>query len=178
MPAGMLLAKDSYQPAAVTSSTANWYDVEQASNLFNRMNTLALKVRKEVARLQAQGYELDWRVHAARLARAKNHINAIGDDLQQLNEMKTRLEPWQQSLINKITPRIHAMVYQTDDALDTLKAHENRHYLALSQYPQNINVIYTNANQMASTINTVTQYAHAEQKMEALNKMNGTEAGS
>ena len=175
MPAGMLLATENHQPPAVTSSTANWYDVEQASNLFDRMNTLALKVRKEVARLQVQGNDLSWREHSARLARAKNDINTIGNDLEQLNEMKGRLEPWQQSLIDKITPDVHTMVHQTDEALRTLDARESRTYLALSQYPQNINLIYKNANEMAGTIGTVTQYAHAEEKMAELDQhTNGT----
>jgi hypothetical protein len=178
MPNGMLLAKGIYRPPAVTSSAGNWYDVEQASNLFDQMSTLALKVRREVARLQAQGIELNWREHSARLTRAKNDINTIGDNLLRLNEMKSKLEPWQQSLIGKITPEIHEMVYQTDAALDTLATHEDRLTLAMTQYPQNINAIYNNANQMADTIGTVTQYAHAEEKMAALNKMGGTESGS
>lgn len=179
MPASMLLATETNQLPAVTSSTANWHSVEQASNLFNRMNTLALKVRKEVARLQVQGYQLSWQVDSARLGRAKTDIDALGKDVAQLNGMKSKLDPWQRSLLNKITPNIHEMVYQTDAALQTLDAHENRTVLALSQYPQYINQIYKNANQMAGTIGTVTQYAHAEQKMAALNKnMNGAKATS
>lgn len=178
MPAGMLLANEPVQAPAVTSTNANWYDVEQASNLFNEMNNLALKVRREVARLQVQGDQLSWKAQSTRLARAKYDINTIGNDLEQLNEMKSRLEPWQKSLINKITPRVHGMVYQTDAALHILDAHENRTYLVLSQYPNNIDQIYKNANQMANTIGTVTQYAQAEQKMAALKKMNSAEAGS
>ncbi len=178
MPAGMLLANDTYIAPAVTSSTANWYNVEQASNLFNQMNTLALKVRKEVARLQVQGYQLGWRDQSARLARAKSDINTIGNDLLQLNEMKNALEPWQQSLLNKITPNLHEMVYQTDQALNRLSRHENRIDLTMTQYPQNINQIYKNANQMSDTIGTVTQYAHAEQKMAALNTMGRAKASS
>ena len=178
MPVGMLLASDTYGAPAATSSTANWYNVEQASNLFNQMNTQALKARKEVARLQAQGDELSWREHSTRLARAKNDINTIGDDLQQLNEMKTKLEPWQQSLLKKITPNLHEMVYQTDQALNTLSNHEDRIALIMTHFPRNIDLIYKNANQMSDTIDTVTQYAHAEEKMAALNRMNGKKAGS
>jgi two-component SAPR family response regulator len=92
--------------------------------------------------------------------------------------MKTRLEPWQQSLLKKITPNLHAMVYQTDQALNTLSNHEDRIALTMTYYPQNINLIYKNANQMSDTIEAVTQYAHAEEKMAELNKMNGTKAGS
>ena len=177
MPAGMLLATETYRPPAVTSSTANWYDTEEASNLLNQMQPLALKVRREVARLQVQEIELGWQAQSQRLALAKSDINTMGDDLVRLDQMKKGLEPWQKSLVNKVTPEIHEMVYQTDAALTTLSDHENRDELALSQYPQNINMIYKSANQMAGTIGTVTQYAHAEEQMAAL-RQHATSAGS
>lgn len=178
MPAGMLLATEIHQKPAVTSSTANWYDVEQASNMLDHIQNLALKVRKEVARLQVQEIELGWRAQSARLTIAKHDINTIGNDLVRLDQMRNRLEPWQQNLLNKITPALHEMVYQADAAIKKVNNHENRTYLALTQYPQNINQIYKNANQMANTIQTVTQYAQAEQKMAELNKGNRTTAGS
>jgi hypothetical protein len=178
MPAGMLLADDTHEAPAVTSSTANWYNVEQASNLFDQMNSLALKVRKEVARLQVQGYQLSWRDQSGRLAVARNDINTLGSDLYQLEGMKNRLEPWQQSLLHKIAPNIHGMVYQTEAAIQKLNAHEDRTYLSLTQYPQYINNIYKNANQMTNTIGTVTQYASAEEKMAELNRMDNTKTGS
>jgi len=168
MPACMLLATDTYRPPAVTSSTANWYDTEQATNLLNQMQPLALKARKEVARLQVQEINLAWQAQSQRLARAKNDINTMADDLARLNRMKDGLEPWQKSLMNKVTPEVHEMVYQMDAALAKLNNHRNRVYLALTQYPQNLNMIYKNANQMAETIGTVTQYAHAEENMAAL----------
>lgn len=178
MPAGMLLASVTHENPTATSSTTHWYDAEQASNLFNQMNTLALKVRREVGRLQVQGYQLGWRAQSARLEGAKSDINAIANDLEQLNEMKTKLEPWQRNLLDKVTPNLHEMVYQADAAINRLSAHENRTYLAFTQYPQNIDQIYKSANEMANTISTVSQYARAEQKMEALNKLSGTKAGS
>lgn len=178
MPAGMLLANETREAPAVTSSTANWYDVEQASNLFHHMNTLAMKVRKEAGRIQVQGYQLDWRAQSGRLARARNEINTMGQDLTQIKQMKTKLEPWQQSLVTRITPNQHEMAYQADAAIQKLNAHENRTYLSMTQYPQNIDQIYKNANQMTNTITTVTRYAHAEQKMAELNTMNNSNAGS
>jgi len=170
MPAGMLLATETYRPPTVTSSTANWYDTEQATNLFNQVQALALKTRKEVARLQVQEEELAWQVQSQRLMRAKNDINTMADDLARLNRMKDGLEPWQKSLVNKITPEVHEMVYQMDAAVAKLNNHKNRLYLALTEYPQNINMIYKSANQMAGTIDTVTQYAHAEEDMAALHQ--------
>lgn len=168
MSAGMLLAETTNQPPAVTSNSANWYDVEQASRMLNRMQTLSLKVRKEVARIQVQDWQLYWSDQADRLSQAKADINEIGVDLAKLDQMKSRIEPWQQNLLEKVTPQVHEMVYSMDVALKTIKAHHDRYRLMLSEYPQNINIIYKNANQMAGTIGTVTQYAHAEERMAEL----------
>lgn len=178
MPAGMLLASETAAIPTVTSSTANWFDVEQATNLLGQMQARALGVRKEVARLQVEGYELGWQVDAARLSRAKYDINTIGTDLMSLDQMKNKLEPWQQSLVHKITPEVHEMVYQTDAAIHEVTAHQNRAYLSLTQYPQYINQIYKNSNQMAGTIGTVTQYARAEQKMAELYNLSRTKRSS
>ena len=174
MPAGMLFAKAINQPPAVTSSNANWYDVEEASNLLNQMQNLALKVRRSAARIQVQELQLGWQEQTYKLATVKSDIDTIGNDLVRLDHIKSELEPWQQSLLHKITPELHEMVYQTDDALNTIGARENRDVLALTQYPGNINVLYMNANQMADTIGTVTQYAHAEENMAALKHNIGT----
>lgn len=163
MPCGVLLAKESNPPAAATSSNANWYDVEQASDLFSRMTVRAREVRQEVGPLQVQGYALDWRDHAARLVRISDHINDMGRDLQSLDQIKGRLEPWQQNLVAKVTPNVHGMVYQTDQALTTLASREDPYTLRLTDYPNNIDQIYRNADRMINTIQSVTKAAHGEQ---------------
>lgn len=176
MPCGVLLADESNQPAATTSNSANWYDVEQAANLFNSMNTRARQVRKEFGPLQVQGYEINWRDHAERLGRVKNHVNAIGKDLKSLDQMKGRLEPWQQRLVAGITPNAREMANQTEQALNKLAGHQDRDRRRLMQYPNNIDQIYQNANQMANIIENLTQAAHGEQ-MSALHVLT-TNSGS
>lgn len=178
MPVGMLLATETYQPPAVTSSTANWYDVERASNLLNEMQAQALHVTKEVGPLQVQEIELAWQEQGSLLERAKGHVNIVGSDLMKLDQMKSKLEPWQQSLVHKITPEVQEMVFQTDAAIHTLNAHHSNAVLAMTYYPGYINQIYKNANQMANTIGTVRQYATAEQKMAELSKGSHTAEGS
>ena len=174
MPAGMLFGTETFRPSAVTSNSANWYYTEQASNLLNEMQTLAFKVRKEVARLQVQGDELGWQMQSDRLAEARSDVNVIGDDLVRLDHTKNMIEPWQKNLVHKVTPEIHEIVYQMDAAIYTLNAHESRTDLALTEYPQNINIIYKNANRMAGTIGTVTQYAQAEERLAELKPSTGS----
>lgn len=168
MPAGMLLATVTPQLSGLTSNSANWYDTEEATNLLNQMQMGALKVKKDIGPLQVQEIQLAWQEQGARLSRARSAINEIGDDLVTLDHIKDKVEPWQKNLINKVTPEVHEMVYQTDVAVNDLNVHQNRVYLALSQYPQNINMIYNNANQMEGTITSVIHSAHAEERMAAL----------
>lgn len=180
MPAGMLFAVSTInsQQFGINSSNANWYDTEEATTLLNQMQTLALKTRREVARLQVQELHLTWQVQGIRLARAKYDVNKLGADLLKLDQMKNKLEPWQQSLIHKVTPNVHEMVYEMNEAIARLNKYQNKTRLALTQYPQNINVIFKSANQMASTIGTVKGYAQAEQKMAALQHASTAKASS
>ncbi len=178
MPAGILLANESAPDYRMTSNTANWKNVEDASNLFRRMQTLAINARNAVGPIQVAETDLGWQIQAVKLIRARNNVNKMGEDLQQLNEVSSKVLPWQQRLIHKASPQVHEMAYQLEAAINTLNQYQSKDHLALTEYPQNINQIYRSANQISDTIGTVTQYAHAEEKMAELNKMNGTKAGS
>ncbi|MEJ2009488.1 MAG: hypothetical protein P8Z30_15255 [Acidobacteriota bacterium] len=164
----MLFGISTHQRFGIKSSTTNWYDTEQATNLLDQMQTLARNTRRQVARLQVQENQLTWLAQSGRLVVARYDVNKIGADLLRLDQMKKGLEPWQRSLVHKVTPEVHEMVYQLDAAIAHLKKHENKSILALTQYPQNINVIYKQANRMAGTIGTVSQYVQAEQRMATL----------
>ena len=170
MPVGMLLGAERPQPAAVQSSAANWYDVEQAGTLLNHMQTLADKIRRQIEPVQVQELQLDWQFQAATLNQSRYEINTMGKDLRRLDATKKALEPWQQSLVHKITPNVREMVYQMDAAIKDLNAHQNRIVLSMTEYPQNINMVSRNAKQVAGTISTVTQYARAEGKMAAIER--------
>lgn len=178
MPAGTLLAKASSTTPGLTSNSSNRYDVKEASDLLNSMQDLAINARNSLGPIQVNETDLTWQDQSIRLNRARSNVNKMGDDLLQLDEMSSKLEPWQQRLIRKITPRVQEMAFQMDAAIHKLRQYHSKDHLALTQYPQNINQIYTNADQLADSVRTVTQYVHAEEKMAALNKMNRAKARS
>jgi len=169
MPAGLILGQTNQEPLAVHSSNANWYDVEQATNTFQRMRKLAVKVRSEVAYLHYQEYQIPWQLQAVSLNEGRNYINRINSQIHKLVATKEDLEPWQASLVNKVAPNAHEMAYQMEAAINRLNAHKNRTALAAEpEYAKNIGAIYTNANQLAGTIKTVTRYANVEEKVAAM----------
>lgn len=178
MPVGMLFAKEPAPATGLTSHTSNWYDVDEASTLLNRIQDLALKAKEAVGPIQVDEIDLAWQGQARMLNTAKSRVDRMGDDLLRLDEISSKLEPWQQNLIHRITPRVHEMAYQLDAAIDTLNKYQLSNRLALTQYPQNINDFCKNSSQVQDTIGTVTQYVHAEQKMAALNRMNGAKTRS
>lgn len=139
----------------------------------NQMQNRAFRVRKDVARLQVQEIQLVWQAQAAKLARTKRDIDVIGRDLVRLDKIKGKLDPWQKNLVHVITPELHEMVYQADEAIKTGDAQEDRYTLAASQYPQNIGMIYKNANKMVNDIGTFTQYAAAGERMAELKQNTG-----
>lgn len=168
MPAGMLFGVTTNHQFGINSKTANWYDTGEATTLLNQIQTLSRNARRQVARLQVQEIDLNWQAQAGRLSTAKYDINKMSADLFRLDQMKKGLEPWQQRLAHKITPQVHEMVYQMDAAIAKLNHYQNKDSLAMTQYPQNINMIYKSANRTVSTIGTVNQYVHAEERMASL----------
>lgn len=178
MPVGMLFSKESAPATGLTSDTARWYDVDEASNLLNSMQDLAVKARMAAAPIRTDEIDLAWQGQASMLNRARSNVNRMGDDLLRLDEISSRLEPWQQSLVHKITPHVHEMVYQLDAAIHTLNKYHMADRLALTQYPRNIAAFCKNSGRLVDTVGTVTQYVHAEKKMAELNKTSSPEAGS
>lgn len=178
MPVGMLFAKESSPATALTTKTSHWYDVDEASTLLNRIQDLAMKAKASVAPIQVEEIDLPWQGQVSMLNTARSRVDRMGQDLLRLDEISSKLEPWQQNLIHKITPRVHEMAYQLDAAIETLNKYQLRNRLALTQYPQNINEFCKSSSQVQDAIGTVTQYVHAEEKMAALNRMSGAKARS
>ncbi|MCL5005293.1 MAG: hypothetical protein M1404_02065 [Acidobacteria bacterium] len=164
-PVGLLFAIETPQPMALTSPTANLADTQEATAMINQIRNLSMKVTKEVGPLQVEGEQLPWMIHASILARIRDHVNKMSVDLWKLSQMKKDLDPWQQQLLHRMVPNVHELVYQTEAAIQMLRNQEDTMALSLTNYPDFLNAIYHNANQVAGTVGTFTHYVHAAQKM-------------
>jgi hypothetical protein len=168
IPSGMLLAAATPSSPALTSATANWFDVQHATNVFSQMKNLAVETRSQLTPIRMQEYEIAWQLQAVRLNNSRTAVNQMCRDLRQLDATRADLAPWQRSLVNKVTPDVHEMVYQMDAAIHRLNYYQDSAALDATPYPQNIAIISKNAKQVTGTIKAVTQYAHVEQNMSAL----------
>jgi len=170
LPGSVLFAVQSSPKSSLTSNTANWYYSQQATDILNHIQTLAARARQELEPLQVQEVGLSWQVQADMLDRAKHDVNMMGSDLLQLEKMKGQLEPWQENLISRITPMVHEMVYQLDEAIAQINQYQDPVRLSLTEYPQNVALFCKNAGDITGTAGTFNQYVHAEQEMAALQR--------
>ncbi len=173
MPAGMLFGYKRTLPR-VSSPTANWADTQEAGHLFRQIRDQALKAQKTLGTLNVEGIYLNWQDQAQSLNIARSYINKIGADLLRLKRMNKGLAPWQQRVVAQMTPAAHEMVYQMDQAVKEINRHQNSVVLAMTPYPQNINIIGQQAGRMVRTIQTYSQYAHAEERLAALQRKTAT----
>lgn len=167
-PVTMLYA-DRQNPVSLPVMTiTNPTGTHRASTLFNNIENLARRVRRELGPLQIDELQFALPSQASKFNYVRSEINRIGDDLLQLDAMQKKLEPWQKQLLDRLTPHVHELVYQTDAAINQLKVNDGAAALALTQYPQNINVIERQTGQIIRSVGTFNQYQIAKAKLAKL----------
>ena len=176
-PVGFLFSVGTQQELELTSKTANWANVEYASHLFNQIQDLSRKVEREVGPIQVQEVQLFWQGQSVKMDQVRDQVNKMSQDLWQLSQMRNNLEPWQQKLLDRMTPDVHELVYQTRAAIRVLNNQHSKLALFGTSYPQYITVISNKASQLSSSIGTFTEDAQSAQRLASLEQQTGTKAG-
>lgn len=164
-PAGVLFSQSSAATVTANGTYARHTDPastgsnRNVQNKFSKIQDLAQNVRKDVGPLKSgtNGTELNWQIHAQRMARVKRSVNQMETDINQLQSQKASLAPWQQQLLGNLKEDTNEMVYQTSAALKVLNAHHDKMALVTTSYPQNIDMISQKANDAATSIGAVFQ---------------------
>ncbi len=168
VPTGMLYSAEQNPLSQPDLSVANWADAHRATSLFNNMQNMARRVKREIDPIQVSEMQVLWQSQASKLSRVKSHVNKMGNDLLQLDAMKNKLEPWQTKLLHRLTPNVHELVYQTDAAIAELNAKQSATALALTQYPDNINIIASQTGHLIHSVGAFNQYQAAKAKVAKL----------
>lgn len=146
----------------------NHADAQRASALFNNLQQTAQRVKREIGPIQVNEVQLGWESQGWALNRVRSDVNTMANDLMQLDAMKNKLEPWQERLLHRVTPCVHELVYQTDAAIKHLGSKQNAMALALTQYPENINIIASQTGRIIRSVHTFTQYQVEKSKLAGL----------
>jgi hypothetical protein len=139
----------------------------QASQLLEEIQSIAYELSSNAATLESYKLgRLNWESHAHQLTLAKQHINAIGGRLQELQAIRNTAEPWQQQAIGRMVPLAVQLASRTENAINHLN--ENRRYLFAPAYTGHLSAIADHADQMKQSVDVALELANTQDKLDVL----------
>jgi hypothetical protein len=99
-------------------------DPKQVSMLLVDAKTVALQVKDDA--ITMQGYtrtDLKWEAHAATLAKMREHLTILEDQVTTLKALAGAAEPWQKTVIVRIEPYLTALAKDNEAVIDEMDAH-------------------------------------------------------
>ena len=138
---------------------------DSSAYLSGRASTLLAEIQKETAALTlhadtlgtfAWNPQYSWQSHATYLDRVKGHINAVGDRIADLQQMRYAVLPWQQKAITDVTSHAAQVAASTQAAIVHLRENQNR--LFVSEYRDHLTTIANHSGDMKQTVDKFLDY--------------------
>jgi hypothetical protein len=151
---------------------------DSSAYLSGRASKLLAAIRRETAELRldadtlatfARSPQHTSQSHAFYLGRAKDHINAVGTLIAELQQIRYAVLPWQQQAITEVTAHAAQVAASTQAAMDYLR--ENRDRLFVSEYRHHLTTIADRSRDMKQALDKFHDYEKAEQKFEQQKKL-------
>jgi hypothetical protein len=146
-----------------------------ATYLAGRASTLLAQIQDEATGLRLNAETLgtfawsprySWQSHAFYLDRVKGHINAVGERIAELQQIRHALLPWQQQAITEVTSHAAQVAVSTQSAIVHLRENQNR--LFVSEYRDHLTAIAGRSGDMKQTVDKFLAYEKAQQKLQQL----------
>jgi hypothetical protein len=155
-------------PAAPEKRYVSKYSSGRASTLLAeiRAEGAPLRLNAETLGTFARNRQLSWQTHAAYLTRVKDHINAVGHRIAELQRMRDDVHPWQQQAIADVTSHAAQVAASTQAAIVHLR--ESRNRLFVSEYRDHLTTIAARSADMKQTVDKFLDYEKAQQKFQQL----------
>jgi hypothetical protein len=137
----------------------------EATRLLREVRLLTHDLNRNAATLESYRLNrMSWQTHAHRLALAKQHINSIGERLENLEAIRGSVEPWQREAMDAITPVAGQLASRTEAAIQYLN--ENQGRLFVPAYTEHLGAIAGHADQMKESVSAHLDLASAQEKMD------------
>jgi len=104
--------------------------------------------------------------HAASLEGVRQHINAVGERIRELQRIRGLLPTWQQLALDEVTANAAEVATSTQAAI--LHLNEIRSHTFTSPYRDHLSTIVDRSEEMKLTVDTFLQYHAAKLKLQSL----------
>jgi hypothetical protein len=149
-----------------------------ATQLLEEVRSISHDLSREAATLEsyASGGRY-WQTHAYQLHLAKQHINAIGERLTDLQAIRGTAEPWQQQAIDSIVPVAEQLAARTQAAIVHLN--ESPRQLFAPSYKEHLSAIADHSDRMKQAVGVHLEMASTRDKLNGLqDKVTSMELGN
>ncbi|HTR45968.1 MAG TPA: hypothetical protein VMM16_01090 [Verrucomicrobiae bacterium] len=171
---GLLLAGVGFgaspPPAEIQAQarTENWKSIEKASEKLRELRTISgkLSLSGEALDASTRTHVSSRDGHANRLSLVREHVNAAGKILAELQRMHPELAPWQQQAVDAITPIAARVATHTQAAIVHLN--ERPHARFVPEYTNHLEGIADHSLSMKETVGKFLDFAEARSKAQAL----------
>ena len=178
VPAVMLMAGSLYAapkdstadlkgPVTIVVVESEYPSEAQASELLKQIQVRAVELSKDSATLGTfSRSDLSRQSHAEYLNRVKQQVNQTGEQLGQLEEIKSTSAPWQQDAINQLVPIAHQLASNAEAAINHLNEYPN--YRFAPEYNDSLKAIASGATELQNRVNDFLKLAAINDKVDAL----------
>lgn len=155
---------------AESTPTYNWAYAEDASRLLQQIRGLSAQLTEDAVFLEQQSRrnQLDWRSHATQLNQIRADVNAMGENLRQLQEIHSMIAPWQQKATERIVPNAVALAAHTEGAIEYLN--EEQGNMWAPPYTDRVNAMSNHADNIKSTVSMFLDYGRTSGHLEGLER--------
>jgi hypothetical protein len=171
---GLLFLMTGVASGSAQLTTAEPRAAEQVSgSVSERASTLLAEIQREAALLWRHGDTLvslarntriSWQSHAYHLDRVKEHINAVGEHIAELQAIHHHVLPWQQQAINEVTSHAAEVATSTEAAISDLQ--ENRNRLIVPEYRDHLTTIANHSKDMKQAVDEFLDYEKTQRRLQ------------
>jgi trans-aconitate methyltransferase len=162
-----LLALSLLAVPSTVKATDRPADSPEVSKLLAEAKTEAVELKNDSANMESFTRSgVTWHTYADHISMVKEHVNAVGRLLGQLNEKESQCAPWQRTAIERITPLLRELAANTESTINHLKDNQSR--VHLPPFKDYVRANYELASDLAALVTDFVDYGTAREKVELL----------
>lgn len=142
-------------------------DSAEVSELLTQARSHAALLTRDAAEMQVYGRQrLSPQSHAVKINTIREHVNNLGQVLQQLNDKRTTASPWQQSAIDRVTPFASELASNIETTIEHINKNQNR--LQTAEYKDYLKANYELSSGLSELIGDFVTYGKSKANYERL----------
>jgi hypothetical protein len=142
-------------------------DSDKVSTLLSEAKTQAYQLSVDAATMESYTRSnLSWETHGAAVTQMRDHINAAGRTLTQLEEARKGASSWQATAIDRIRPLLKEIASNTQTVINYLN--ENPKRLFVAEYKDHIEANSDVAGQLSAMITDFVDYGNTKERLRRL----------